>query len=106
MVEAMGNPQRSTQRAFFAAVRTLENIASAVFNAFGGLVDATWGGIEEGARKASKTVTVVTLLTIAAAAATNLAPATGGVAGASWLRKAGKMATEAVRKIDVSKAAD
>lgn len=103
IVEAMGNPRKSTQRAFFAAVRTVENLASVVLSRLGGLVDAAWTGITDGTKEGMKTVSKIALLAAVAAAAASLAPATGGVVGAGWLRKAGKMTTEALSKIELSK---
>lgn len=103
IVEAMGNPRKSTQRAFFAAVRTVENIASVVLRKLGGLVDAAWTGVTDGTKDAMKTASKIALLAAVATAAASLSPATDGVVGASWLRKAGKMTTEAISKIELSK---
>lgn len=90
LLEAIRDPRRAAKRTVFAAIRSIENLVSVIFKAFGTVLS----GVPEGAKKGVIAITASGLLLAAAHAAVTIDPAAGRVLRTSWLGKAGKLIME------------
>jgi hypothetical protein len=100
LLESIHQPRRAAKRTVYATVRSVENLVSVVFKAFGKIVS----GIPEGGKKAVTSATAVIvgtgLLYAAATTAVYIDPAAGRVLRTTWMGKAGKLILEHLPKIN------
>ena len=94
LLEAIKDPRRALKRTVFAAIRTVENLVSAVLRSCGVVLGSVSKGIAQGVALSTKVITASSILVIAAHAAVPIDPAAGRVLQTTWLGKAGKLILE------------
>jgi len=100
VLEAISNPRRSSKRALFGAVRTLENLIARIFTEFAGLLGSVTEGARTGTKRAVSVIAAGLLLGAAANAALNLSPAVGRIVKVDWLEKAAKIVRKGLNEAD------
>lgn len=91
VLEAISNPRRSSKRALFGAIRTLENLLARIFTEFANLLRSASAGANSGVKRGTSVIAAAGLLYAAANAAADLSPAAGRIAKANWLEQAAKL---------------
>ncbi len=88
LLDLIGKPAHTSKRAFFAVVRTLENLAASIFQRAASMWGATLDGAAEGMKGGTKKVVTVTLIAVAIQAATGLGPVAAKLPDAKWVTQA------------------
>lgn len=98
ILEAIRDPRRSSKRAIYGTVTTIQNLLSAIFTGFGGLLGSGFSGLKEGLKTSIKAITIAGLLTVAAQQASTLSPTISKVTNSNWLDQAAKIVEKALEK--------
>ncbi len=98
MLEAMRNPGKTSMRAVFGVIRSMENLVSIVVSTLGGWLGASNDGIKQGLTTGAKAAASIALLTAVAHLAISIAPATAGIVQTAWLVEAGKIVLAALKE--------
>lgn len=96
LLESIRDADRSSKRAVYAVVRTLENLIGVIFLGFGGLFGAGFAGMKEGLKTSAKIATIAVLLGAAAHTATNLSPSAARIIQSDWMEKASAIVRKAL----------
>lgn len=97
VLEALKNPKLSAKRAFFGAVRTLENLLATIFSEFAKLASSVSDGARAGAKHTVHILVASTLLLIAAGTATQLSPIAERALKARWMKQAAELVEKAIK---------
>lgn len=98
ILEAIRDPKRSSKRAVYGTVTMLQNLFSAIFTGFGGMLGSGFSGLKEGVKTSAKAVTIAALLMAAAQYASTLSPAISKLTNSNWLEHAAKIVQKALEK--------
>lgn len=98
ILEAIRDPRRSSKRAVYGTVTTIQNLLSAIFTGFGGLLGSGFSGLKEGLKTSIKAITIAGLLTVAAQQASTLSPTISKLTNSNWLDQAAKIVEKALEK--------
>jgi hypothetical protein len=91
LLEAIRDPSRAVKQTVFSAIRTIENLLSAIFRQCGKIAIAVPDGLAEGVKVAAKYTVATALLLTAAQMATEISPAAGRILQTNWIGHAGKL---------------
>ena len=99
MLEAVKDPQKSSKRAVFALLRTLENLISTAMRFAASIVEKTLEKTADHASEALSKAFAASLFLLVITGATRLAPAASNVQEISWMRPAVEIVQKELSKL-------
>ncbi|MGN7932916.1 hypothetical protein [Sphingopyxis sp. 22461] len=100
ILEALRNPNQSSRRALYGAIRTLENLFAKIFAGFGGIIGSVSDGVNAGTKRATSIIVTTGLLVGAAHLAASLSPTAERVVKANWLKHAAELVKNGLKEAE------
>jgi hypothetical protein len=97
VMEAINNPKLSRKRAFYGAVRTLENLFATIFSEFAKIASSVAEGARVGVKHTTNILVASTLLLVAASSAAQLSPIAERALKAKWMKQAAELVEKAIK---------
>ncbi len=100
LLGAIEDPRRAVKKTVYAAITSISNLVITVIKGFGGIVKAAYGGATGGVKIAASGIVASSILLAAGHVATKISPAAGHVLQTSWLKEAGELIVNSVKKAE------